>query len=361
MQEMQRLAPADKRAEREVQGGQTAPAAGDDEILPGDKNQPIGILPAAAAAAAGLHLAVLHAAHGPQEAHLRPAARQLLQRPSATRRTTDPRCISNGRKLPSKFIENTTCNTVAPHSAKFLFLPDITSKATGVGLIVLIVLYVGSQLASTLIATATADPNQRRLMLLLPLVFVVILYRYPAGLLVYWITTNLWTIGQQYLIRRRMAAAADGGRRDGAIRQRQADAAAASGACRRRCARGSQRRRRRSQQRSGALCRSTARRARRRSVGQAAMSDGRRGSGRRRAGEETRAGARRSRSCSRRSSMGSGSTRKSRSRRRTACSPAASTARTWACSSAATGRRSTRCSIWPSASCSPRAPRRSAS
>ncbi len=93
---------------------------------------------------------------------------------------------------------------MAPHSAKFLFLPDITAKATGVALVVLIVLYVGSQLASTLIATATADPNQRRLMLLLPVVFVVILYRYPAGLLVYWITTNLWTIGQQYLIRRRL-------------------------------------------------------------------------------------------------------------------------------------------------------------
>jgi len=106
--------------------------------------------------------------------------------------------------LPSKFIEQTSCNTVAPHSAKFLFLPDITAKATGVALVVLIVLYVGSQLASTFIATATADPNQRRLMLLLPVVFVVILYRYPAGLLVYWITTNLWTIGQQYLIKRHM-------------------------------------------------------------------------------------------------------------------------------------------------------------
>src|SRR5260370_12632737 len=70
----------------------------------------------------------------------------------------------------------------------------------------LIVLYVGSQVASTLVATATADPNQRRLMLLLPIVFVIILYRYPAGLLVYWITTNLWTIGQQLLIRRYMGA-----------------------------------------------------------------------------------------------------------------------------------------------------------
>jgi YidC/Oxa1 family membrane protein insertase len=106
--------------------------------------------------------------------------------------------------LPAKYIEQTSCNTVAPHSAKFLFLPDITNKATGIALIVLIVLYVGSQLASTLIATATADANQRRLMLLLPIVFVVILYRYPAGLLVYWITTNLWTIAQQYLIKKRM-------------------------------------------------------------------------------------------------------------------------------------------------------------
>jgi YidC/Oxa1 family membrane protein insertase len=104
------------------------------------------------------------------------------------------------------YIGKTSCNSVAPHSAKFLFLPDITNKATGVALAVLIVLYVGSQLASTLVATATADPNQRRLMLLLPIVFVVILYRYPAGLLVYWITTNLWTIGQQLLIRQYMGA-----------------------------------------------------------------------------------------------------------------------------------------------------------
>lgn len=112
--------------------------------------------------------------------------------------------IGTVAKLPSKYLESTVCNTVAPHSAKFLFLPDITSKATGVVLVVLILLYVGSQVGSTLIATATADPTQRRMMLLLPLIFVVILYRYPAGLLVYWITTNLWTIGQQYLIKRRL-------------------------------------------------------------------------------------------------------------------------------------------------------------
>jgi YidC/Oxa1 family membrane protein insertase len=107
-------------------------------------------------------------------------------------------------RLPAKYIEKTSCQQVAQGSGKFLFLPDITNKATGVALIVLLVLYVGSQLASTMMMSASADPNQRRLMMVLPLFFVIILYRYPAGLLVYWITTNLWTIGQGYFVRRRI-------------------------------------------------------------------------------------------------------------------------------------------------------------
>jgi YidC/Oxa1 family membrane protein insertase len=144
--------------------------------------------------------------------------------------------ITTVGKLPSKFVENTTCGSVDPHlhAAKFLFIPDITSKATGAVLVVLILLYVGSQVGSTLIATATADPTQRRMMLLLPLIFVVILYRYPAGLLVYWITTNLWTIAQQYLIRRRLPPPpkVDRSAASGKPKQslRQALAGAASGA-----------------------------------------------------------------------------------------------------------------------------------
>jgi YidC/Oxa1 family membrane protein insertase len=110
--------------------------------------------------------------------------------------------VSSFAGLPTKYVERTGCQTVAPGSAKFLFIPDITAKATGVALIVLLVLYVGSQLTSTMIMSASADPTQRRMMMVLPLLFVIILYRYPAGLLVYWITTNLWTLGQGYFVRR---------------------------------------------------------------------------------------------------------------------------------------------------------------
>ena len=39
-------------------------------------------------------------------------------------------------------------------------------------------------------------------MIALPFVFVPFIQGFPAGLLVYWITTNLWTVGQQYIIRR---------------------------------------------------------------------------------------------------------------------------------------------------------------
>jgi YidC/Oxa1 family membrane protein insertase len=108
--------------------------------------------------------------------------------------------------VTSKAIEKATCNQVAPHSAKFLFVPDITAKATGVVLVVLLVLYVASQVISTLLMSASAEPSQRWMMLGLPLFFVVILIRYPAGLLIYWITTNLWTIAQGYFVRRSIGA-----------------------------------------------------------------------------------------------------------------------------------------------------------
>jgi YidC/Oxa1 family membrane protein insertase len=86
----------------------------------------------------------------------------------------------------------------------FLFIHDLTDKATGGVLIALIVLYVGSQLFSTLLMSTTTDKTQRMIFIALPFFFVLFVINFPAGLLVYWITTNLWTIVQQTIVRRRL-------------------------------------------------------------------------------------------------------------------------------------------------------------
>ena len=65
-------------------------------------------------------------------------------------------------------------------------------------------LYVGSQLFSTLLMSTTTDKTQRMIFLALPFVFVTFVIQFPAGLLVYWITTNVWTIVQQAIIRKRL-------------------------------------------------------------------------------------------------------------------------------------------------------------
>ena len=86
--------------------------------------------------------------------------------------------------------------------ASFLFINDLTAKAVGAELIVLLVLYVGTQLVSGLVMSVTADKSQRIMMGLLPFIFVPFVINFPAGLVLYWITTNFWTIGQQYVIQR---------------------------------------------------------------------------------------------------------------------------------------------------------------
>ncbi len=46
------------------------------------------------------------------------------------------------------------------------------------------------------------DPTQEKIMLLMPVVFTFMFLNFPAGLVLYWLTNNLLTILQQYLIRR---------------------------------------------------------------------------------------------------------------------------------------------------------------
>jgi YidC/Oxa1 family membrane protein insertase len=88
----------------------------------------------------------------------------------------------------------------------FLFLSNLAEPLTKTGeypeLAAMIVLYVATQLIASLITMVGGDKTQQRIMFALPFVFVVFIVNFESGLIVYWITTNVWTIGQQLVVRK---------------------------------------------------------------------------------------------------------------------------------------------------------------
>ena len=93
-----------------------------------------------------------------------------------------------------------------PGNLSFLhFVPNIAAHTTSFwGGYILLIVYVVSQMVSTLYMSATADKTQRILFMVMPLVFVFVIARFPAGLVLYWVTTNLWTVGQGLITKRLM-------------------------------------------------------------------------------------------------------------------------------------------------------------
>jgi YidC/Oxa1 family membrane protein insertase len=85
----------------------------------------------------------------------------------------------------------------------WLFITDLAQPETGAALVVLIVMYIGSQLGASLVMMSTVtDRSQQILFMLLPFVIIPFIVNFPAGLVVYWITTNIWTFGQQVVVRK---------------------------------------------------------------------------------------------------------------------------------------------------------------
>jgi YidC/Oxa1 family membrane protein insertase len=87
-------------------------------------------------------------------------------------------------------------------SVDWLNLIDITDDTkVGWGPL-LIVLYGISQLTSSYLMSQNMQPAQRAMLLILPIAFIPFVLNFPSGLMLYWLTTNLWTTGQGLITRR---------------------------------------------------------------------------------------------------------------------------------------------------------------
>jgi YidC/Oxa1 family membrane protein insertase len=53
-------------------------------------------------------------------------------------------------------------------------------------------------------STSMQSKGQRYMVMVLPVLFLPFILRFPSGLMIYWLTTNLWTTGQGIVTRRFM-------------------------------------------------------------------------------------------------------------------------------------------------------------
>ena len=98
-------------------------------------------------------------------------------------------------------FEDTT-DYVRGDSLEWLGLINITEPASEGWGVLLLVIYVASQLASTYFMSATMERTQRYIFFALPFLFIPFIINFEAGLVLYWATTNLWTVGQGVVTRR---------------------------------------------------------------------------------------------------------------------------------------------------------------
>jgi len=102
-----------------------------------------------------------------------------------------------------RHFENTLLQTHGG-SVDFIGLVSITQDTKDGWGPLLLVIYVASQLTSSYFMAATMQKAQRIMMMVLPIVFVPFILNFPTGLMIYWLTTNLWTTGQGVVTRKMM-------------------------------------------------------------------------------------------------------------------------------------------------------------
>jgi YidC/Oxa1 family membrane protein insertase len=90
-----------------------------------------------------------------------------------------------------------------------LGIHSVVAVPGGAELVILIVLFIVTTSLTflyTMSTTPTVSGAQRYLFMIFPLIIVPFIAKAPAGLAVYWIATNVWSLGQQLLVQRMIPA-----------------------------------------------------------------------------------------------------------------------------------------------------------
>lgn len=122
-------------------------------------------------------------------------------------------CLPMVLQLPIFYgLYNALGTPIELRHAPFLWIKDLsrpdwqslpfTLGAWHLGIPILTILMGASMFLQQWMTPTAGDPNQRKMMMLMPLIFTFMFVSFPAGLTVYWLVNNLLTIGQQYWINR---------------------------------------------------------------------------------------------------------------------------------------------------------------
>jgi YidC/Oxa1 family membrane protein insertase len=81
-------------------------------------------------------------------------------------------------------------------------VPEWWPAALPAGIPILTLLMGASMFLQQWMTPSAGDPNQRRMMMIMPVVFTFMFINFPSGLTIYWLLNNLLSIAQQYITNR---------------------------------------------------------------------------------------------------------------------------------------------------------------
>jgi YidC/Oxa1 family membrane protein insertase len=107
-------------------------------------------------------------------------------------------------------LYNALLNSIELRHAPFVgWIRDLSAPerlaVMGFNIPMLAIAMGASMLVQQMMTPATGDPAQRRIMMIMPVIFTFMFINFPSGLVLYWLVNNLLTIAQQYFLVNRTA------------------------------------------------------------------------------------------------------------------------------------------------------------